>query len=184
MKARHLMSIAATVVAASACHDDPMAPAPKPAISATVPRGAVQLAILQQPVNTDGSVTFVVRVLTNDVVVSSFQGNVTFEPGTLDLVSAKTPDSKDGEAYFLNAADAAQGRIRFAAFTPRAFNGTDIDAGLEAFRFTVKPHVAIELSRLAGTFTAVGRETGVRMAADLVLGSSGASDALSYLVAR
>ena len=184
MKTRYLaVAVASVALVAAGCQDDhPVAPAP--ALTTTVPRGGVQAAIQQEPLATDGSITFVVRVMTKDVVMSSYQGTVSFAPGALQLVSAKAPQSADGEAYFLNSAEFAAGRIRFASFTAKSFVGTDAGNGVEAFRFTVRPLRPLEQANLVATLDIVGKETGVGVAADRLYASPGVHDAAGHLIVR
>lgn len=175
--------LAAMAPLAAACHDDaPVAPAP--GLTTIVPSGGVQAAIQEEAPAPDGSRTFVVRVMTNDVIVSSYQGNVTFEPGAFELVSVKSPQGGEAEAYFLNAAEFSSGRIHFAAFTPRTFGGSSVGNGMEAFRFTVRAVRTLDQAHLVATLTVVGRETGVRMAADRLYASPGVHDAAGMLIVR
>jgi hypothetical protein len=175
--------LAAMTLLVAGCHDDPPV-APAPSLTTIVPSGAVQAVIQQESVSADGSMTFVVRVLTKDVIVSSFQGAVTFAPGAFELVSAKSPNAGEAEAYLLNPAQFSNGRILFAAFTPRSFGTASVGSGTEAFRFTVRPLRPLDQANLVATLTAVGRETGVRMAADRVYASPGVHDASGYLIVR
>lgn len=168
------------VVALSGCKDSQvLTPPPSPAdvrgieLTSQVPRGAVQAAVQQQAMATDGTVTFSVRVLANGVGVSAYSGSVTFAPGTFELVDISTPAGQDGEARFHNAAGFAEGVVRFAGFTPTTFSGTQVGDGAEALRFTVRPLAPVEGANLRAALTVVSGETGVAISADQVLASPG-----------
>lgn len=140
---------------------------------ASVPPGVVQSAIQQGPVASDGSITFSVRVLANQVGVSAYQGAVTFAPGAFELVSADPPASAGGEGHLINTNDFAQGRIRFAAFTPTTFRETTIGDGVEALRITVRPLRPIDDANLVATLDVVSGETGVSVQPARLLSSQG-----------
>lgn len=140
---------------------------------ASVPPGIVQPAIQQEPISPDGSITFSIRVLANQVGVSAYQGAVTFTPGAFELVSADAPPSSGGEGHLINAADFAQGRIRFAAFTPTTFRESTSGDGVEAMRITVRPLRPVDDADLVANLDVVSGETGVSVQPNRVLSSSG-----------
>ena len=194
MKASPTLRFAALVVAtigvfAVACHGDrPVSPlaagptdlpdgtqaaVPGTGLSALVPSGSVQVAIQQQPTAADGSITFIVRVVSNGVGVSAYQGAVTFAPGVLQLVSLAVPPGNGDEVYVVNPGDFAAGRLRFAACAATTFAGTDLGDGLEAFRFVVRPAGSLASANLTATLGVVGTETGAGLAAQRLLPSAG-----------
>src|SRR4026207_498373 len=103
------------LVLRAACQDEAMPP-PREARIVSVPLGAVQAVIQQEPTTPDGLVTFVVRVLSNNLTVSSYQGTVSFAPGSFELVEKRSATGS-GLTAVLNADAFAEGRIRFAALT-------------------------------------------------------------------
>ncbi len=175
--------VALTTAVATACQGDhPAAPGPTP--GTIIPHGTVQATIQQEPLAADGSVTFIVRVMTNGVVMSSYQGSVTFAPGAFELVSVKAPQSTNGEAYFLNSSEFANGRIRFASFTPNHLPAPTRGTGIEAFRFTVRAARPLEQANLLATLDIVGQDTGVGVAADRLYASPGIYDTAGHLIVR
>ena len=140
---------------------------------ASVPPGVVQSAIQQGPTASDGSITFSVRVLANQVGVSAYQGAVTFAPGAFELVSADSPPGTGGEGYLVNAEGFAQGKIRFAAFTPTTFRETAIGDGIEALRITVRPLRPVDDADLVASLDVVSGETGISVQANRVQSSHG-----------
>jgi hypothetical protein len=137
----------------------------------------VQPAIQQEPLSADGTVTFVIRVLANQVGVSAYQGVVTFSPGAFELVDVHAPAGLGSESHLLNSEGFDQGRVRFAAFTPTSFAGTNIGDGVEALRLTVRPLRPVEDSNLIATLDVVSGETGAPVAATNVLASPGIQNA-------
>ena len=138
-----------------------------------MPPGVVQPAIQQEPISSDGSITFSVRVLANQVGVSAYQGVITFTPGSFELVSADSPTSAGGEGHLVNTEGFASGRIRFAAFTPTTFRETASGNGVEALRLTVRPLRPVDDANLVAALDVVSGETGVSVQANRVLSSSG-----------
>jgi len=167
-----LLSLLGTVaLAAAGCRDGGLG-APSDG-SVNLPHGSVQAAVVADTSARDGSVTYIVRVLARDVVVSSYQGVVTFAPGALTLVSTSTPTGQAGETYVLNPEGFAQGRIRFAALTTTSFGGAATGDGVEAFRFTVRPYNPASQSGVTATLDVVGTDVGRAVAPDRVLASPG-----------
>jgi hypothetical protein len=171
----------------TACYTDPGAPASEPSaaptnkapetrttnLASTVPSGAAQAAILQDPPASDGSVTFTVRVAAKDVGLSAYQGNVTFTPGTLQLQSFSVPSGAGSEVYVVNQADFASGHIRFAACSATTFAGATEGDGVVAFRFTVRSSSNLAAANIAASLSVVGTESGTGLAPENVLGSAG-----------
>jgi hypothetical protein len=174
-------ALTVSIAFVSGCQSDGPS-APGTPLSSLPPSGAVQAVVQQQPVAKDGNVTFVVRILSNGVGVSAYQGDITFEPGAFALVSMSAPDGVDGDAHVLNSSEFATGRIRFAAFTPTAFVGTNTGDGLEAFRFTVKPAASTALANVVATLGVVGTEDGAAISTDRVLASRGVRDITGQLI--
>ena len=164
-------ALAACLLLLVACQDETIAlPREEPII--TVPSGAVQALIQQEAATADGLVTFVVRVLANDVTISSFQGTVSFAPGSFELVDKKTATGS-GMTAVLNAEAFAEGHMRFAALTPTQFDSIAGGSGVEAFRFTVRPLRAVEEAHLVATLDVVGTDAGAAVGADRMLASPG-----------
>jgi hypothetical protein len=142
----------------------------------TIPMGAAQVIVEQQPASAAGSLTFVVRVLSNGVKMGAYQGAVTFVPGAFELVSVETPKDAGSDYYIVNSSAFAEGRIRFAAYTTEAFSGT------EAFRVTVKPLRPVSQAMLAGALEVAGEVTGSAVPAARLKPSQGIHDAMSGLL--
>jgi hypothetical protein len=162
---------AGILVALVACQDETIAP-PREAPVISVPSGAVQALIQQEATTPDGLITFVVRVLANNVSVSSYQGTVTFAPGSFELIEKGTP-SGSGMTAVLNTDTFAEGRIRFAGLTPTQFDSIASASGVEAFRFTVRALRPVEESNLLATLDVVGTDVGAAVGADRLLASPG-----------
>jgi hypothetical protein len=139
-------------------------------------QGAVQAVLEQQTPAADGAVTFVVRVRGNGVTLSSFQGEVTFAPGSLELVAMTTPPSEGGAMRFINPDDFASGRIRFAGLTPTAFSAADVTAGVEAFRFTARALRPLPDVNVVAALDVAGRNSGDVVPAARLYSSSGGSN--------
>jgi hypothetical protein len=169
MPIRSMTALLVCALAVVGCREVPILTSPV-VVPADVPRGAVRADIVQEPLAADGSVTFVVRVRTRDVVLSAFQGVVTFSPGAFELVGVTATD-RSGETRLFNEAAFAHGRIRFAAMTPTTFAPAP-EEGIEAFRFTVRPLRAIAEANLEATVEVASEEEGVAL------------DAGSFLVSR
>lgn len=138
----------------TACRDD--APAAIDLLT-LVPEGNSQVVLQQEPGPTPGTLTYVVRVLARGPKLASVQGTVAFTPGTLELLGTATPSSGgEGEAYLVNPMP-AQGKIRFAAFTPETF-GTD-----EVFRFTVRERASLEAIAFRAEIDAAGEAAGTAL---------------------
>ena len=165
------LAVAASLVLIAACQDETIAP-PREAPIIPVPLGAVQAVIQQEATTPDGLVTFVIRVLANNLTVSSYQGSVTFAPGSFELIEKRTPTAS-GMTAVLNADAFAEGRIRFAALTPTQFDSIAGGSGVEAFRFTVRPLRPVEESNLVATLDVVGTDVGASIGADRMLASPG-----------
>ncbi|MDB4908590.1 MAG: hypothetical protein JWO05_3374 [Gemmatimonadetes bacterium] len=161
----------AALLGATACEDgkNPAAVAVDPAT--TVPTGAVQVLVQQQPVTTPGRLTFAVKVLTKDVSVGAYQGALTFEPGSFELVSIESASAKDGEFHIVNSSEFAKGRIRFAAYATESFDGSD------AFTITVKPLVPLENAKLVGALDVAGEVTGAAVSKTMLQSSRGILEA-------
>jgi len=148
-----------------------------PDLTTLVPEGETQVILQQLPGPTEGTLTYVVRVVTRLDGVASYQGEVTFTPGAFELLSSRTPQGADGEMFLVNA-QGAQGRLRFSAFTTERFS-TD-----EAFRFTVKPLVPATETHLAATLGVVGDVGGMAVASSRVRSADGIRDIKGRLLTR
>jgi hypothetical protein len=163
------LAFVAPMVVLVACQDETIAP-PREAPVISVPSGAVQALIQQEAATPDGNVTFVVRVLANNLTISSFQGTVTFAPGSFELVDKRTPA---GVTAVLNADGFSEGRLRFAALTPTQFDSIASGSGVEAFRFTVRPLRPVEDAHLLATLDVAGTDVGAALGAERMLASPG-----------
>jgi hypothetical protein len=175
MKRLYLGLLLAPAIAAGCGGDNAVAgrnQTNQPLIS-SVPPGVVQPAIQQGPLAPDGSITFSVRVLSNQVGVSAYQGAVTFAPGAFELVSADAPAGAGGDGYLINTDEFASGRIRFAAFTPTTFRETTSGDGVEAMRLTIRPLRPVDDANIVAALDVVSGETGISVQANRVLPSSG-----------
>ena len=113
-----------TLCLVAACRDDaPLAP-PAP-LSAMVEKGHVQLVIQQDRRLAGDSALFIVHVVGNDVPLAAYQGEITFNPVTFDVLAVRAPEAREGEFHIVNGDAAATGRIRFAGFTPEGFTNTE-----------------------------------------------------------
>jgi hypothetical protein len=164
-------AVATSMVLLAACQDENIAPTREAPLIA-VPSGAAQAVIQQEATTADGLVTFVVRVLANNLTVSSFQGTVAFAPGSFELVDKRTPAGAGGITV-LNADGFADGRIRFGALTTTQFDSITVGNGVEAFRFTVRPLRPVQESNLVATLDVVGTDVGATIGADRMLASPG-----------
>jgi hypothetical protein len=162
--------LGATALAVAGCRDGGLG-GPVPNGPVNLPHGAVQAVVLEDTTAQDGSRTYIVRVVSRDVVVSSYQGVVTFPAGAFTLVSTGTPTGQSGETYVLNPAGFAQGRIRFAALTTTEFAGVGTGDGVEAFRFAVRPADPTAQPNVSATLDVVGTDVGRAVGADRVLAS-------------
>ncbi len=172
----HLLLAVLPMVGLLACRDA----APTEAtvdLTGLVPEGETQVMLQELPGPTEGTLTYVVRVVTRLEGVASYQGEVTFAPGSLELLSSRTPAGADGEMFLVNA-QGAQGRIRFSALTTEHFS-TD-----EAFRFTVRPTGPLSAARLAATLEVVGHVSGTAVDRARVRSADGVRDVKGRLVTR
>jgi hypothetical protein len=178
MPRRHVRRLLAVVpmVGLLACRDA----APTEAmvdLTRLVPEGNAQVMLQELPGPTEGTLTYVVRVVTRLEGVASYQGEVTFAPGSLELLASRTPAGSDGEMFLVNA-QGAQGRLRFSALTTERFS-TD-----EAFRFTVRPTGPLSAARLAATLDIVGHVSGTAVDRTRVRSADGVRDVKGRLVTR
>jgi hypothetical protein len=174
------LAAAALLALAVACADDTAAPAAAPILE--VPSGAVQAAIQQEAQTPDGLTTLVVRVVSNGLSVSSYQGVVRFAPGSLELVETKTPAPRSAETHILNVEGFADGAIRFAALTASEFLDAKSTSGTEAFRFTVRALRPIQDAHIVVTLDVVGTDVGSAVAASRVLASPGVQNAAGQII--
>jgi len=171
----HLLLAVLPMVGLLACRDA----APTEAtvdLTGLVPEGETQVMLQELPGPTEGTLTYVVRVVTRLEGVASYQGEVTFAPGSLEL-SSRTPAGADGEMFLVNA-QGAQGRLRFSALTTERFS-TD-----EAFRFTVRPTGSLSAARLAASLEVVGHVSGTAVDRARVRSADGVRDVKGRLVTR
>lgn len=170
---RSLLSLAtlASSVALAACYERGPS-GPEQNLISAVPAGAVQV-IVQQESSSGDELTLVARVVGNDVKVGAYQGEVTFVPGTLELLGVETP-TVDNEMHIANPATFKQGKIRFAAYTTAsAFTSS------EAFRVRVKAVHSLADASLVGKLEVVGEPTGHAVSKTKLLSSRGIHDAIT-----
>jgi hypothetical protein len=175
MQLRRLGAIALLAVTA-ACRDDG-ATAPALDLTRLVPTGGTQLVLQEEPGPTPGTTTYVVRVITTRGDLASYQGTVTFTPGSAELVGALAARGGDGEMFLVNP-QAEAGTIRFAAFATERFS-TD-----EAFRFTVRPAATRSAMQLRGTLDVAGVVGGSAIEAAQLKAAKGVYDARGRLIER
>lgn len=144
-------------------------------LSPLVPQGEAQVMLQQIPGPTEGTLTYVVRVVARLDSMASYQGDVTFAPGAFELLSTRTPTGADGEMFLVNA-EPAQGRLRFSAFTTDRFS-TD-----EAFRFSVRPTGPVDAAHLAASLAVVGDVSGTAVAPGRVRSADGIRDIKGRLI--
>jgi hypothetical protein len=162
-------SFALTCVVAllSACSED--RPLVAPELIADLPEGAIQAVVQQSPGTEPGTMVYTVRVVGRNAKVASYQGMLTFAKGALSVVSVTTPTAPDGEVHIVNSTEAAEGKIRFAAYATESF-GTD-----EAISVVVRSATAA-LPDLTATLDVAGSAEGRAMAGTLMRASSGIRD--------
>ena len=166
---RHLLPIAC--IALAGCYEHATS-APDQRLISAVPQGAVQVVVQQEAASGD-ELTLVARVVGNGVDVGAYQGEITFVPGTLELLGATTPTA-DHEMHIVNPSTFAQGRIRFAAYTTAsAFAST------EAFTLRVKAVHPLADAQFVGTLEVVGEPTGRAVSKTKLLASRGIYDAVT-----
>lgn len=79
-------------------------------------------AVVQEGEGTEaGTQSLTVRVLARDLTVAAYQGALRFKPGAYEVLGVHTPEGLEGESRVVNSAEAAEGRIRFAAFAVEEF---------------------------------------------------------------
>jgi hypothetical protein len=170
---RRLLSVRPLAFAASfaliaGCYEH--ANAPEERLISAVPSGSVQI-VVQQESSSGDELTLVARVVGNDVKVGAYQGEVTFVPGTLELLGIETP-TVENELHIANPSSFAQGRIRFAAYTTAsAFTSS------EAFRIRVKAVHSLADATFVGKLEVVGEPTGHAVSKTKLLASRGIRDA-------
>lgn len=160
-----LMSVVALL---AACTED-RTPLVAPELIADLPEGAIQAVVQQSPGVEPGTTVYTVRVVGRSAKVASYQGVLTFTKGAMSVVSVNTPSAPDGEVHIVNSTEAAEGKIRFAAYATEAF-GTD-----EAFSVVVRSTTAA-LPDLTATLDVAGSAEGRAMAGTLMRASSGIRD--------
>jgi hypothetical protein len=170
MRSRLLVGL--LICCAAACKDSqPLTP--QTTLTGLVPKGDVQLLILQDRTITGDSVVFVVNVVPNGVPMAAYQGTVSFASTEMDVLAVRTPEAGAGEFRVVNADAAGTGRIRFAAFATQAFATT------EAFRIVARLHGGLQAVNLAGVIDLAGEVAGNAIRADRLRASEGIRDAVT-----
>lgn len=162
-------------VAVSACHDETPATAPI-GITDLAPKNGVAAAIIQTPGPQVGTVRLTVRVFARDIELGSYQGAVTFAPGSFELVSVDTPEGIDGEMHIVNSTEIGAGRIRFAAYATEKFVSED------AFSFIVRPTAGTTAMKLAATLDVAGETSGVALTEPQLRATTGVRDGAGRLI--
>jgi hypothetical protein len=160
-------ALTCVVALLSACSED--RPLVAPELLADLPEGAIQAVVQQSPGTEPGTMVYTVRVVGRSAKVASYQGVLTFSKGSVSVVSVSTPRVPDGEVHLVNSTEAAEGKIRFAAYATEAF-GTD-----EAFSVVVRTTSAV-LPDLVATLDVAGSAEGQAMAGTLLRASAGIRD--------
>lgn len=166
---RSMFVFALVLAATTACRETPLL-APEPGVESGVSDGAVRVDIVEGTLEADGSQTLVVRLRARSLGVSSYQGTLSFTPGSYELLSITTPD-RSGESYLFNTEEFAAGRLRFAALSLTTFAGANMDSGIEAFRVTVRPLRPAGDADLAAQMEVAGLENGMPLTPDQLLPS-------------
>lgn len=174
MTLRQLLPALALTLGLAACRDSVTAPID---LAELVPANGTQVVLQQQPGSEPGTVTFVVRVITRRADLGSYQGELTFASGSLDLLGAETLSGLDGEMRIVNP-QPENGSIRFAAFATESF------ASDEAFRFTVRPRGDLASMRLRASLGVAGVLGGAAIEAAQLREADGVRDAQGRLVSR
>lgn len=167
--------LVAGVFAASACTED----APVGTVTdltRTLPAEAVQALVQSSEGPSAGTIRLRIRILTKDVPLASYQGVVSFDAGSFELVSVETPRAEEGGMYLVNPGEIANGQIRFAAFTTEKF----LDD--EAFSLIVKPLRPIGQMQLRATLDVAGETSGTALAGAQLRGSTGVHDQTGRLI--
>jgi hypothetical protein len=146
---------------------------PQTTLTGLVPKGDVQVVIVQDRTISGDSVVFVVNVVPNGVAMAAYQGTISFSAADMDVLAVRTPDAKEGEFRVVNADAAGTGRIRFAGFTTQAFATT------EAFRIVARLHGGLGATNLAGTVDLAGEVAGTSIRSDRLRASEGIRDAVT-----
>lgn len=145
-------------------------------LTRTLPAEAVQAMVQSSEGPSVGTIRLRVRVLTKDVPLASYQGVITFDAGSFELVSVETPRSEEGGMHLVNPGEIANGQIRFAAFTTEKF------ADDEAFSLIVKPLRPIGQMQLKATLDVAGETSGTALAGAQLRGSTGVHDHTGRLI--
>lgn len=175
MTLRHLLTLSFLAVAATGCRDtSPLAPLN---LAELVPAGGTQVVIQREAGPEVGTETFIVRVISRRNDLASYQGEVSFAVDAFALIGTSTPSGEDGEMRIVNPQLAA-GTIRFAALTTESF------ASDEAFRFTVRPNMALDAMRMRASLSVAGVVAGAALEAAELRASDGVRDGNGRLIVR
>lgn len=162
-------------LAAAACNEDIPVTAPV-GFTDLVPKNGVAAAIIQTPGPQVGTVRLTVRVLSSDVELGSYQGAVTFAPGSFELVSISTPEGIEGEMHIVNDTEIGAGRIRFAAYATEKFSEET------AFSFIVRPTAGTAAMKMAATLDVAGQTSGVALTEPQLRATTGVRDGAGRLL--
>jgi hypothetical protein len=171
MRALVAASALSALAALPACHRDaPMVPS---SLTSTVAKGTVQVMVLENPSVSPDTQSFTVHVVTLDVPLAAFQGALTFNARAFTVYDVQTPDPVGGEYRVANAATAAVGRIRFAAFAPDHFASDVV--------FTVRGRLtgSAAEAQFDAALDVAGETKGARIPATRLVRAGGARDAAS-----
>ncbi len=169
-----LLLVGATVGTSACAEKHPTAP--KTDLVTMVGKGNVQVMIQQDTRVGGDSAVFVINIVGNGVPVASYQGVLTFDPGSMAISAAPTPTGETGEFRIVNAADAANGTVRFAGFATEHFSTT------EAFRIVGHFKPGKVPTNLVGKLDVAGETTGAAIRASSLLASNAVRDFYSGLV--
>ncbi|MES2179727.1 MAG: hypothetical protein V4550_17845 [Gemmatimonadota bacterium] len=173
---KHRVVLAAVLCAAAACTDD-ATPIASPITM--VPTGDVQVVIQQDKSVVGEDAVFIVQVVANGLPVAAYQGDVTFSPEAMKVMSVRTAENKDGEFRVVNSEQLESGHIKFAVFAPEALGST------EAFRFVARLNGPLSAANVVGALDVVGEASGVSVSTSKIRKSVGIYDAhTNALIAR
>jgi hypothetical protein len=137
---------------------------------APIQPGTVQTVVQRVAQYGADSALFQVHVAARDVDVGAYQGELTFNPAALRVIEVRHPQVS-GEFRVINSARAAEGSIRFAAFSAEAVRETQV------FEFLAEPLMTLSAAHLSATLSVVGEVTGTAVSAHAVRANQGVRDA-------
>jgi hypothetical protein len=154
------LTLVAVLLGAAACTEESMATAVPADISASVNTGTVHAVIEQGDRTADGKVRYLVRILAKKGEMASYQGTLTFTPGSVAIDAVTVPETADGEVHIVNRDQLAEGKIRFAGYAPEELATTEAFSVLVTPRGSGTPDFAVALD-VAGSPDGVAKPAGM-----------------------